>query len=256
MSAAQRGVALVTGGGKRIGRAIALRLAQDGYAVAVHASRRSMPHAQDVCGEIVATGGRASALVADLSIHDEVEALVPAARAALGDVTLIVNNASLFLPDAAAPFDGALFERHMAINLRAPLQLAAHLRAALPADARGCIVNVLDQRVARLTPHYFTYTLSKSALNTATQTLAQAFAPWVRVNSVAPGPVLANENDGPEAFGKEAAATPLGESVEPAEIAEAVAYLAAARSVTGQTIFVDAGQHVAWRTPDVIAGYE
>ena len=118
------------------------------------------------------------------------------------------------------------------------------------------IVNVLDQRIARLNPHYFSYTLSKSALWTATQTLAQSFAPHIRVNAVAPGPVMPNANDGREAFEGEAAATPLGAPPSPEEIAEAVAYLANARSVTGQTIFVDGGQRLSWRTPDVIAGYE
>ena len=255
LSAGHCGAALVTGGGKRIGKAISLRLARAGYAIAIHTSERSRAEAVAVCDEIARAGGRSVVLTADLGDLAQVEGLVPAARAALGDVTLLVNNASLFVPDAATPFDADLFARHMAVNLRAPLQLAAQLRENLAAGTEGAIVNVLDQRVARLNPHYFTYTLSKSALHTATTTLAQSLAPDVCVNAVAPGPVMPNANDGPGAFEGEAAATPLAHSVDPDEIAEAVAYLAGARSVTGQTIFVDSGQRLSWRTPDVIAGY-
>lgn len=256
MTGTPRGAALVTGGGKRIGKAISLKLAREGYALAIHSSERSRSEADAVCAQVRAAGGHATVLVADLACLQDVDRLVPAARDALGDVTLLVNNASLFLPDEAAPFDAELFERHMAVNLRAPLQLAAHLRAGLRGDAVGSMVNILDQRVARLNPRYFTYTLSKSALHTATATLAQSFAPLIRVNAVAPGPVMPNANDGADAFNGEAAATPLGASVDPDEIAAAVAFLAGARSVTGQTIYVDAGQRLAWRTPDVIAGYE
>lgn len=249
------GAALVTGGGKRIGRAISLRLARSGYAIAIHTSERSRAEAVSVRDEIQSAGGLAVVLAADLADQAQVDTLVGDARAALGDVVLLVNNASLFVPDAAEPFDADLFARHMAVNLRAPLQLASRLRENLSAGTEGAIVNVLDQRVARLNPHYFSYTLSKSALHTATTTLAQSFAPDVRVNAVAPGPVMPNANDGAEAFHGEAAATPLAHSVDPDEIAAAVAYLAGARSVTGQTIFVDSGQRLSWRTPDVIAGY-
>lgn len=250
-----RGAALVTGGGKRIGKAISLRLAREGFSLALHASERSRTEAENVRAQIEAEGGRACVLTADLAAHD-VAKLIGRAHAQLGPVTALVNNASLFERDAAAPFDPGMFDRHMAVNVRAPLALAGAMRAALPADARGVIVNVLDQRIARLNPHYFSYTVSKSALWTATQTLAQSFAPYIRVNAVAPGPVMPNANDGLEAFEGEAAATPLGAPADPDEIAQAVAYLVNARSVTGQTIFVDAGQRLAWRTPDVIAGYE
>jgi NAD(P)-dependent dehydrogenase (short-subunit alcohol dehydrogenase family) len=250
-----RGAALVTGGGKRIGKAISLRLAREGYALALHASERSRVEAQSVREEIEASGGRACVLVADLASPD-IASLVAEAQAQLGSLTALVNNASLFERDGAAGFDANMFDRHMAVNLRAPLLLASAFAAALPANASGVIVNVLDQRIARLNPHYFSYTLSKSALWTATQTLAQSFAPHIRVNAVAPGPVMPNANDGREAFEGEAAATPLGSAAAPEEIADAVAYLAGARSVTGQTIFVDGGQRLSWRTPDVIAGYE
>ena len=142
----------------------------------------------------------------------------------------------------------------MAVNLRAPVQLSSAFVAALPAGREGCVVNIVDQRVWRLNPRFFSYTLSKSALWTATQTMAQAFAPRVRVNAVGPGPTLANNMDGAEGFAREAAAVPLGRAVEPGEIADAVLYLARARGVTGQMIAVDGGQHLAWKTPDVETG--
>ena len=252
---APRGAALVTGGGKRIGKAISLRLAREGYSLALHTSLRSQAEAEATRAEIEAIGARACVVIGDLA-SQEAAKLVAEAQAQLGPVTLLVNNASLFARDAAAPFDAASFERHMAVNLRAPLALASAFCAALPQGVRGVIVNVLDQRVARPNPHYFSYTLSKSALWTATTTLAQAFAPDVRVNAVAPGPVIPNVNDGREAFEGEASAIPLQAAAAPDEIAEAVAYLVNARSVTGQTIYVDGGQRLAWRTPDVIAGYE
>jgi NAD(P)-dependent dehydrogenase (short-subunit alcohol dehydrogenase family) len=250
-----RGAALVTGGGKRIGKAISLKLAREGYALALHSSERSRADAEETCAEIIASGGRACVVVRDLASL-EIGQILGAAREEVGPITALVNNASLFERDAAAPFNAALFDRHMAVNLRAPLLLASALRAALPSGSRGVIVNVLDQRVARLNPHYFSYTLSKSALQTATETLAQSFAPDIRVNAVAPGPVMPNANDGAAAFEGEAAAVPLRAPASADEIAEAVSYLVNARSVTGQTIYVDGGQRLSWRTPDVIAGYE
>ncbi|MBX9761299.1 MAG: SDR family oxidoreductase [Beijerinckiaceae bacterium] len=250
-----RGAALVTGGGKRIGKAISLKLAREGYSLALHASARSRAEAESVRAQIEAEGGRACVLVADLATLDAAD-LVAQSQSEIGPLTALVNNASVFERDGAAGFDAKLFDRHMAVNLRAPLLLASAFHAALPTGSRGVIVNVLDQRVARLNPHYFSYTLSKSALWTATKTLAQSFAPHIRVNAVAPGPVMPNANDGAQAFEGEAAATPLGAAALPEDIADAVAYLANARSVTGQTIFVDGGQRLAWRTPDVIAGYE
>lgn len=250
-----RGAALVTGGAKRIGRAISIRLAREGYALALHSSERSRAEAQATCNELTSMGARACVVTCDLA-SDDVSNLVAEAQRHFGYVSTLVNNASLFERDSAAPFDPLMFDRHMAVNLRAPLALASAFHAALPPHASGVIVNVLDQRVARLTPHYFSYTLSKSALWAATKTLAQSFAPLVRVNAVAPGPVMPNVNDGSTAFEGEAAAVPLQTPADPEDIAEAVAYLVNARSVTGQTIFVDGGQRLAWRTPDVIAGYE
>lgn len=244
--------ALITGAARRIGRAVAERLAGDGYALALHASQRSEPAAQDLAAKIMEEGGTAVVVTGDLASVEETGRLLAMAEASIGSIDVLVNNASVYEPDSALQFDAMAFDRHMAINLRAPLQLAAAFFQALPDNARGSIVNITDQKVWRLNPRFFSYTLSKSALWTATQTMAQAYAPRVRVNAIGPGPVLPNHIDGADGFEKEAAALPLGSSVAPDEIAAAVMYLVDAQSVTGQMIAVDGGQHLAWRTPDVI----
>jgi NAD(P)-dependent dehydrogenase (short-subunit alcohol dehydrogenase family) len=241
-------VALVTGGAQRIGRAIALALAKENFAVLVHA-HRSRDEAEALCGEIVAAGGRAAVVVADLSDADQVSRLVPAASA-FGPLTLLVNNASEFERDEVGALDRARFDRTMAVNLRAPLFLSEAFAAQAPAGVDAAIVNILDQRVFKPTPLFVSYTLSKGALFTATTTLAQALAPKVRVNAVAPGPVLPSPRQTVADFARQAATLPLGRGPSPEEIAGAVLYLARAASVTGQTIAVDGGQHLAWRTPD------
>lgn len=243
--------ALVTGAARRIGGAIARRLAADGFGVALHSSLRSAPEAETLAAEIRAAGGRAAVVTADLVSADEVGRLVADAHAAIGPLQALVNNASLYEPDAPAAFDPAFFDRLVAVNLRAPLQLGADFVAQLADGATGSIVNLTDQKVWRLNPRYFTYTLAKSALWTATQTMAQGFAPRVRVNAVGPGPVLPNHVEGVAGFEHEAASIPLRAAIAPEEIAEAVLYLVKARSVTGQMIAVDGGQHLAWQTPDV-----
>jgi len=241
--------ALVTGGAKRIGRAIALALARDGYAVAVH-TRRSRDEAQGLCAEIASTGGRAAALYADLCDHGDVQRLVPQAAAAVGPLTLLVNNAGEFEPDEIFDLDRAGFDRHFAVNLRAPLFLAQAFAAQAPRGTVSSIVNLTDQRVFKLTPKFFSYTLTKSALATATVTLAQALAPRIRVNAIAPGPTLASARQDPSTFARQAAELPLRRGPTPEDVAAAVLYLARAKSVTGETIAVDGGQHLAWRTAD------
>ncbi|MCC2109876.1 MAG: SDR family oxidoreductase [Hyphomicrobiales bacterium] len=242
----QGGAVLVTGAARRIGGAIVERLARDGRAVAIHASARSLPEAERLAAEIAARGGRAVALAADLADPAQAIALISRAAAALGPLTHLVNNASIFELDTAADFRAEEFDRNMAINLRAPLLLAQAFAAALPADATGSIVNLIDQRVLRPDPHYFSYSISKAALWAATRTMAQAYAPRVRVNAVGPGPVLPNANEGQAAFDAEVAVAPLRRAVDLSEIADAVAWLMAAPGVTGQMIAVDAGQHLAW----------
>ena len=250
----QAPVALVTGASRRVGRALALRLARQGFALALHSSLRSQAEAQATAAAILAGGGRASVFVADLADARAVTLLMPRVAACMGPVHALVNNASLFVADAAGQPDLELFDAHMAVNLRAPVQLAAALAAQVPDDAQAVIINIIDQRVWRLNPQFFSYTLSKAALWTATQTMAQAFAPRIRVNAIGPGPVLANGAQHAEAFAREAQAVLLQEAVGLEAIADAMAYLLQARSVTGQMIAVDGGQHLAWQTPDVVAG--
>jgi len=238
--------ALITGAGRRIGRAIALALAHDGYAVVLHANT-SRREAEKLAGEIVDAGGKASVVLVDLADGEALLGLMPAA-AAFGPLTLLVNNASLFDDDDIVTLDRAHFERTLAINLTAPVFLAQAFAAQAPAGSS--IVNIVDQRVLKPTPRFFSYTLSKSALASATVTLAQALAPKLRVNAVAPGPTLPSPRQTAEQFAAQAAAVPLKQGPMPEEIAAAVVYLAGARSVTGTVIAVDGGQHLAWRTLD------
>jgi NAD(P)-dependent dehydrogenase (short-subunit alcohol dehydrogenase family) len=244
-------VALVTGGARRIGRAIVLRLAEAGYAVAIHCNS-SRTDALALADEIGAAGGRAHVVVADLVDPAAVERIVPEAEAALGPVSLLVNSASSFLVDDLLALDVLTWNRQFSINLRAPSVLAGAMANRLPAERQGAIVNIVDQRVWKLTPQYYSYTLTKAALLTATTTMAQALAPRIRVNAVGPGPTFANPHNGEVLLAAEAGGTPLGRKVEAADIAEAVLYLARARAITGQMIAVDAGQHIAWRTPDIV----
>lgn len=239
--------ALVTGAARRIGRAIALGLHEAGYAVAIQANR-SAAEAEALRDQITRAGGRAAVVRADLADHAAVAELVPAAATAVGPLALLVNNAATFEPDAIGALDAARFDRQFAVNLRAPLFLSE----AFAAQAQGecSIVNILDQRVFKLTPHFVSYTLAKSALHAATRMLAQALAPKVRVNAVAPGPTMASARQAAEDFARQAAAVPLGYGPAPEEIAAAVIYLSRARSVTGVTLAVDGGQHLAWQTPD------
>jgi NAD(P)-dependent dehydrogenase (short-subunit alcohol dehydrogenase family) len=253
---ARQAVALVTGAVRRIGLAIVERLAQSGYAVALHCSPASKGEGEAAAARLMAqiAGARIFAVAGDLADPETPARIIADAAAALGPVSLLVNNASVFIADAAPSFEIDVWDRHFAVNLRAPVLLARAFAEQVAAGAEASIVNIIDQRVWRPTPQFFSYTLSKSALWTATQTLAQAFAPRrIRVNGVGPGPVLPNEEQGADLFAQEAANVPLGQRVDVGDIAEAVLYLASARNVTGQMIAVDAGQHLAWQTPDVLA---
>lgn len=244
-------VALVTGGARRIGRAVVEKLAEAGYAIAIHHGD-SREEAAALAAKLEAGGTKTCLLAADLVDPAAVGTLIPAAEKALGPVTLLVNNAASFVADDVRSLDIATWNRQFSINLRAPSQLIGAMAERLPADVRGAVVNIVDQRVWKLTPQYYSYTLTKTALLTATRTLAQALAPRIRVNAVGPGPTFPNSYDGADRLEQEAAGTLLGHRVVPEEIAEAVLYLARANSVTGQMIAVDAGQHLGWRTPDIV----
>lgn len=202
---------------------------------------------------IEAFGGEAAAVQADLASAKETMGLMDSAAKALGQpVGLLVNNASIFEKDSAQDFSVAVWDAHQAVNLRAPAMLAQAYAAQLPAGAKGLIVNMIDQRVWKLNPQYFSYTASKSGLWTLTRTLAQALAPHIRVNAIGPGPTLANTHQTSEIFEKEATSTLLGNGPSLEEICAAVRFLLESPSLTGQMMALDGGQHLAWRTADIL----
>lgn len=243
----QRPAALITGAARRIGAAIARTLSRDGYSVVLHANH-SRADAETLAHEIERDGGRAAVVTGDLADAEALRTIVPAA-AAFAPLGLLVNNASLFDEDDVTSMTRDGFDRTIAVNLTAPLFLAQAFAAQAPRNAASSIVNIVDQRVLRPTPKFFSYALSKASLHAATTTLAQALAP-LRVNAVAPGPTLPSPRQNGDQFAEQAALVPLGKGPSPQDIAAAVAYLAGAQSVTGMTIAVDGGQHLSWRTPD------
>jgi NAD(P)-dependent dehydrogenase (short-subunit alcohol dehydrogenase family) len=244
--------ALVTGGGARIGKAIVRDLAAHGWALAIHANS-SAASAEAEAARINGDGGRAAPVQADLADLDAVRTILPEANDKLGPVTLLVNNAGIFLKDAIGDLDAATWDTQFAVNLRAPLFLAQAFAAQLPDDQDGNIVNIIDHRVLKLRPDMTSYTLAKSALWTATRTLAQALAPQIRVNGIGPGPVLPNPHEGEAGFATEAAGTLLKRKVDIADFGRAIRFLVETRSMTGQMLALDCGQHLAWRTPDIIS---
>ena len=242
------GAALVTGGARRIGRAICLRLAEAGFDVAIH-HHASADEAEELAGLIRAQGRRAATVSADLTDEPSVTALVPAAVQALGPLQVLVNNASVFEDDRVGGLERATWDRHIETNLRAPIVLAEAF-AAQAADG-AAIVNLLDQRVLKPDPRFISYALSRNGLWWATRTLAQALAPRIRVNGVGPGPTLPSIHQTQADFDAEAEAVLLQKPGSPEAVADAVAWLVDAQLVTGQMIAVDGGQHLAWRTPDI-----
>jgi NAD(P)-dependent dehydrogenase (short-subunit alcohol dehydrogenase family) len=238
-------VALVTGAGRRIGAAIARDLARHGWAVAIH-YRASKGEAEALAGEIEAAGGRTATIACDLAREAEVETLVPRAVKALGPLTCLINNASVFEMDKIDSVTRESWDRHIETNLRAPLVLSQAFARQLPAGMNGNIVNLLDQRVWKLTPYFLSYTVAKSALWTLTRTLALALAPGIRVNGIGPGPALPSERQSLEQFRHQQAAVPLQHGPELAEIAAAVRFILASPSMTGQMIALDGGEHLGW----------
>jgi NAD(P)-dependent dehydrogenase (short-subunit alcohol dehydrogenase family) len=240
--------ALVTGAAKRIGRALALALAADRWAVAVH-HHRSAAEAESVVEEIVRAGGRAVALQADLANEAETARLVARAADALGPLGCLVNNASVFENDTALTVTRDAWDRHLETNLRAPFVLMQDFARQLPPEAEGCIVNLLDERVWNLTPYFVSYTLTKAALWTLTQTMALALAPRIRVNGIGPGPALPSPRQTAEQFERQCRLMPLERGTTPDEIVAALRFILAARSMTGQMIALDGGQHLGWAQP-------
>lgn len=253
--------ALITGGAKRLGREMALYMAARGYDVAVHYAS-SQAAADEVVAEIQALGCKAKALPADLLIEAEVQELLPAAAAALGGpITCLINNASIFEYDTLETATRTSWDRHIESNLRAPFVLSQAFAAQLPKVqmdanneplAQGLIVNMIDQRVRKLTPEFASYTIAKMGLWALTQTAAQALAPHVRVNAIGPGPTLQGARQTLEHFQKQRENTVLTRGANPSDITAALGYFIDAPAITGQLLCVDGGQHLVWQTPDIL----
>jgi NAD(P)-dependent dehydrogenase (short-subunit alcohol dehydrogenase family) len=238
--------ALVTGAARRLGRALALELADAGFAVAVH-HLGSADEAEETRALIEAAGGRAALVRADLARESETAALVDNAAEALGGpIGVLVNNASTFDYDAWNTVTRDSWDHHMEPNLRAPFVLTQAMARALPAAAEGQVLNMIDHRVWNLTPHFVSYTVSKAGLWALTQSLALALAPRVRVNAIGPGPALPSPRQTQAQFDSQCAALPLGRGTSPDEIRLALRFVLEARSMTGQMIALDGGQHLAW----------
>ncbi len=240
--------ALVTGGAQRIGRALALALAKDGFAVAIHYNH-SRTTADSLVERIRVNGGKAIAIDADLADEAAVTALLPRAERELGPIGCLVNNAAVFADDTVETATRESWELHLAVNLRAPFILMQNFAARLPVQMGGVVVNLLDQRVWSLTPYFVSYTLAKAGLWTLTQTMALALAPRIRVNGIGPGPTLPSPRQTPEQFARQRAMIPLQRGTSPREIAAAMRFILSAPAMTGQMIALDGGQHLGWAQP-------
>ncbi len=241
------GVVLVTGAAKRIGRAIAFDFGSRGWTVAVH-YQNSFDEAESLVEEIGSAGGQAKSFRADLSDLDACQNLVPAVAAVFGPLTCLINNASIFEYDVVQNLKPEVWQAHQAINLRAPMLLTKAFAENLADNPNGNIINLIDQRVWNLTPHFHSYTLSKSALWTMTQTSALALAPHIRVNAIGPGPVLASKGQSKAEYERQVAATPLQRAPQIEELCAAVRFILATPSMTGQMLALDSGQHLGSAT--------
>ena len=240
-------VALITGGAQRIGHAIALELAHNGFDIAIHYNT-SIAAAEETRVNIQAIGRRAVILRANLAIEAEVCSIVDDATQALGPIGVLVNNASAFERDEWHDTTRASWDAHLELNLRAPFVLTQSFARALPQSGEGVIINMIDQRVWSLTPHFVSYTISTAGLWALTQTMALALAPRIRVNAIGPGPALPSPRQTPTQFAKQSVSVPLGHGTDPGEVARAVIAILALPAMTGQMIALDGGQHLQWST--------
>lgn len=244
-------IALVTGGSLRIGRAIVENLAANGYAVAIHC-HTSLDAANELAKSITTNGGKASVVQADLCDMAAVGQLISRAASALGPISLLVNSASVFENDDLGSLDHARWDAHFDLHLKAPVFLGEAFANQNNGQHRGLIVNIIDQRVLRLNPLFFSYTLSKTALWTATRTMAQALAPRIRVNAIGPGPTLKNPRQSEADFERQIDLLPLNRGPSLAEFGNTIRYFDDTPSITGQMIAIDGGQHLFWQSPDVV----
>jgi NAD(P)-dependent dehydrogenase (short-subunit alcohol dehydrogenase family) len=237
--------ALVTGGAQRIGRAIALALAEAGFDIAVHC-HASLQASEATCADIRRLGRRSVVVQADLGQEAETAALLPQAAEALGPIGVLVNNASLFERDAWDDASRSSWDAHLEPNLRAPFVLMQHFARRLPEASNGVVINLLDQRVWSITPHFVSYTVSKAGLWALTQSMALALAPRIRVNAIGPGPTLPSRRQSQEQFDGQARSTPLRHGTSPEEIGRAAVAILALPAMTGQMLALDGGQHLQW----------
>jgi len=247
--------ALVTGSAQRLGKAIVLELARHGFDIAIHfnASRAA---AEETRSEVNALGRRAVLLQADLADEAQVQRLIPQATEQLGPIGVLINNASCFDRDEWQDATRASWDAHMEANLRAPFVLIQAFAHALPAEAEGAVINMIDQRVWSLTPHFASYTLSKAGMWTLTQTMALALAPRIRVNGIGPGPALPSPRQTQAQFARQSASVPLGHGTSPSEVARAVLMILGLPAMTGQMIALDGGQHLQWAPVHAAGGPE
>ena len=245
MSDRHKKTVLITGAAKRIGKAIARGMAADGWRVVLHYGT-SREEAESLVQVIRDDGGDAVTVHADLCDEEQTGSLIPKAFKMAGPISCLINNASLFEEDSAETASRESWDAHMQINLRSPFVLIQALRDQLPEGFEGNVINIVDQRVRNLTPHFLSYTLSKAGLWTLTQTLALSLAPHIRVNAIGPGPVLANSRQTKEAFIKQWSSLPLSRSVAPHEIVDAIRFIIDAPSMTGQLIALDGGQQLGY----------
>lgn len=250
-AAAMPRVALVTGAARRLGREVALGLARAGWDVAVHYGR-SADEARATVHEIKALGRRAASVQAELDDEAATAAMFDAARAALGPIGCLVNNASRFDFDRPEEFDYRTLDAHLRPNLAAPLLLARRLHETLAPGECGVVVNLLDQKLDNLNPDFFSYTLTKAALAAATRMMAMAFAPKLRVVGVSPGITMISGDQTLAGFERAHRMTPLGSSSTPRDVVDAVVFLAQAQAITGVNLVVDGGQHLMPLSRDVM----
>ncbi len=249
MTEKSKGHTLVTGAAKRIGREIAIALAEDGWTVGIH-HRRSAADADALCRSLTNAGKRAYVVAADLDDDADIDRLMDEAVSAAGPVTCLVNNASVFEHDSLETLSRDSWDTHMNVNLWAPIKLAQSMENRLPDGETGNIVNIADQRVINIPPGFLSYTISKAGMWAMTQSLALALAPRIRVNAIGPGPTLPSPRQTQEQFDMQADRVPLGHGAGAGEIADGVRYILSASSLTGQIIALDGGQHLGWEFPE------